>query len=1288
MRHLRYTLLSFIVTATAMLPGHLSAQIALTNDTDGAAFALVADGRAAAIAIDGADAEVVTTAAGMLSSDIEAVSGLKPALTDTPSGTAVIAGTIGQSKFIDKLIADGKLDASAVAGKWEAFGLQVVDHPTDGTSKALVAYGSTPRGTAYALLEVSRIIGVSPYIWWADVVPTHHSRLLLSGTSLTVGEPSVKYRGIFINDEDWGLFPWAAKMMDPERGNIGPNAYARVMELLLRLRANTLWPAMHSCSEAFWANKQNLPVAKRYDIVLGSSHCEQMLRDNEWEWRRYDNNSGTNENWNYVTNKAKIQRYWEERVVESKGYDAMYTMGMRGVHDWGISGYPSTQDKVRGLTEIISYQRSLLDKHIGPAATVPQIFIPYKEVLDAYNAGLQVPDDITLTWVDDNHGYIRQLPRTAEQQRSGGNGIYYHLSYWGTPNDYLWLCSTSPSLISYELTKAYDNGVRNLWIINVGDIKPAEAELDFCMRLAWNVDEWRPQNAHAFSRQWAAETFGEGLADDIAAIKAEYYRLGAGGKPEHVFAVRYTDDDRDARIEAYKALADKVDAVKASVPAELHDAYFELIEYPVKGAYYMNVKTFRAAESITLAAAGQRDKALSYAAEARRAYRMITDLTAQYNHDIAGGKWNGMMDCRPRQQSQFYMPATATPSSVSSVVADVQRTEEASVDGGAFAASSGNVSVIDGLGIGKASATVLPLDMRKYSASDAAAPWVEYDVPVRKGINTISARCLPTFPVNSSYDLRVALSVDGGTPTVCSLKTVATEGKWNSTVQQGFNDATISHMAAADGSVKLRVRLLDPGVVVSQIRNTYPESAEESLTARLLCNPDFELGTDGQPNPAGNICRGIPYGWSSEGTLLNGANGKQSYGINQDAANLHGSNVCWINSVPMPQKFELSQTVAAADIEPGIYRVSCMLWVEEGKKTSIRLFANDNVQYYGTESDYTRLLTPGENNTYAGYAGQSGSGPFTLMPMTVYVEVAKGDDLKIGIRSGNRRNDGTTATDNAGWFKVDNFRIEKVSQMPSDDADDLQLTRELITNYDFEQYKSGTKVYDNPSGTTRRGTIYGIYGWTVKGQFPGDSYGINNDVANPHGNNACWFLPKNGFMPDDFRLQQTIPASKLRPGRYMVCCRLWAEEGYLSDLALFANNSVQYYGMDIDYGKNTDSSADCTFAGYVGGQNGNFQLQDMYVYVDVKEGDDLTIGIRSGNTTADGTPSADYRNGWFKTDFFRIYRMQDTDGIASVRTDGASSSAIYNLKGQRLPSAKAMKRGVYVVGGRKMLVSK
>lgn len=764
------------------------------------AFPIVAaDGSTATFIVCDTDADVVSTAVQAVAEDIKLITGMAPAVRNAIGNVEfpVIAGTIGKSELIDKLIASGKIDISDIKGKWEAFGLAVVDNPFPGVKKALVAYGSMPRATAYALFELSGLMGVSPYVWWADVLPEKRNALYATAGATIVKEPSVKYRGIFINDEDWGLMPWAAKNIDSKYNNIGPNTYAKVMELLLRLRANVLWPAMHLCSQAFWDNKNNLPVAKKYDIALGSSHCEQMLRDNEWEWRRYEDKTGTYENWNYVTNRDKIQRYWEERVEESKGFSAMYTLGMRGVHDWGISGYPSTEDKVRGLSEIIAYQRSLIEKYIGRPDSVPQIFIPYKEVLDAYNAGLQVPGDVILTWVDDNHGYIRQLPTTEEQKRPGGHGVYYHLSYWGTPEDYLWLCSTSPSLISYELTKGYYNGIRDLWVINVGDIKPAEAELEFCMNLAWDIDAWKPENACQYNRYWAEKTFGTDVADELADIKREYYELAAAGKPEHVFAVDYNNAEMDRRIERYATLAKRVDKLADRIPKRLKDAYFELIEYPVKGAYNINVMTFRSRQG--------------RAGEAKKAFDNIQRLTALYNTGIANGKWNGMMDCKPRKQKQFYLPEPTEKS-------DVRDENFTIIPAAAYTASSVNLTEIKGLGIGGSSVAVWPMDYTDYSVEGIAkAPYADYIVPVKKGENTIEARFIPSFPVHSGENLNVAVSVDGNEPRICSLKTVATEGKWNKTVLQGFNDASVNYNSSKDKKVNVRVSLLNPGIALSEI---------------------------------------------------------------------------------------------------------------------------------------------------------------------------------------------------------------------------------------------------------------------------------------------------------------------------------------------------------------------------------------------------------------------------------------------------------------------------------------
>lgn len=429
----------------------------VTTPEDGC-FSIIGNesGGNAFILYDENDAQVVDTAIKCLVDDIKAVTMRKLSKNRTllAGRNPIIVGTIGQCKFIDEMIANGKLDVSEVKDQWEAYGLEVVKNPMEGVNQALVLFGSQPRSTAYAAFELSRMMGVSPWIWWADVTPTRKNYLYVTPGKKIVKSPSIKFRGIFVNDEDWGLRPWAVKNLDTELGNFGPNTYSRIMELLLRLRANTLWPAMHPGSRAFWYEKSNIPLVMAYDIYMGSSHCEQMLCNNEYEWERFGGHR--DEDWVWHSNKEMIMRYWGQRISESKDKNGIYTLGMRAVHDAGMNGYNTTAEKVEALTDIIAHQRQLIADSIGDPTTVPQIFIPYKEVLTAYNAGLKVPDDVTLMWVDDNHGYFRQLPTPEEQARSGGNAVYYHLSYWGTPSGYLWLSTISPSLCCYELCKAYD----------------------------------------------------------------------------------------------------------------------------------------------------------------------------------------------------------------------------------------------------------------------------------------------------------------------------------------------------------------------------------------------------------------------------------------------------------------------------------------------------------------------------------------------------------------------------------------------------------------------------------------------------------------------------------------------------------------------------------------------------------------------------------------------------------------------------------------------------------------
>jgi len=338
-------------------------------------------------------------------------------------------------------------------GIWESFVIYK-------ESNALHITGADERGAVYGLFTLAEKLGISPWQWWADVPLTKsETSLQVDGLPLVDG-PAVKYRGIFINDEDWGLLPWATKTFEPEYGNIGSATYEKVFQLLLRLKANTLWPAMHPGTRAFFKAPANKAMAQLYQIHIGSSHAEPMLRNNVDEWDH--DKSG---DFNYVTNSDTVDKYWAERIRQVSDIPelSMFTLGMRGVHDSGMEGIDNDADARAILQTIIDRQRGMLASIFNqPAASLTQVFTPYKEVLKLYELGLDVPNDVTIVWPDDNYGYIRRRSSTAEQQRSGGTGVYYHLSYWGRPHDYLWLSSTHPALIKFEMQRAYENGARQV----------------------------------------------------------------------------------------------------------------------------------------------------------------------------------------------------------------------------------------------------------------------------------------------------------------------------------------------------------------------------------------------------------------------------------------------------------------------------------------------------------------------------------------------------------------------------------------------------------------------------------------------------------------------------------------------------------------------------------------------------------------------------------------------------------------------------------------------------------
>lgn len=642
----------------------------ITTTNEKGYFPIVEKTHTASIFICPEDAKVVEISAILFSKDIEKVTGILPVLItgeQISDNYAIAIGTLGQSSLINSLTQKDLLDTTGLTNQWECYTIQVLDNPYPDVVQLLVIAGSDERGTAYGLFDLSQQMGVSPWYWWADIPVKHKDKLYVKTKKFVSGTPSVKYRGIFLNDEDWGLQPWAAKTFEPETGDIGPKTYAKIFELLLRLKANFIWPAMHNCTKAFFYYPENKKVADDYAIVIGTSHAEPMLRNNVDEWDKT-----TMGEFNYGNNKERVYAYWEKRARESNQMEVIYTVGMRGIHDSGMRGFKDMKQKVNALENIIQDQRNILREHVNKnVELIPQAFTPYKEVLTIYDNHLKLPEDITIVWTDDNYGYIRRLNNQAERQRKGGSGVYYHVSYWGRPHDYLWLSTTHPILIWEEMSKAFELDAKKIWVVNVGDIKPAEYNMQLFLDMAYNISKFQDESeVWDHHNQWAKSILAE-KSEEITDLFKSYYHLAFQRKPEFMgwsqtepitevrsteFQHFYYNDEAQHRIDKYTELIMQVNDLKRYVQPNNQDAFFELVEYPAKCAAYMNHK-FLFLEKAHMYAEQGRMSANTYVAIAKAAYDSIVALTSYYNHTLAKGKWNHMMSIAPRKLPVFKEPA-------------------------------------------------------------------------------------------------------------------------------------------------------------------------------------------------------------------------------------------------------------------------------------------------------------------------------------------------------------------------------------------------------------------------------------------------------------------------------------------------------------------------------------------------------------------------------------------------------------------------------------------------------
>lgn len=761
----------------------------------------------ATIVYDKRDDALVGKMATVLADDMQRVSGIRPAITTSTSS----------AKGVQIILATKKCSSKhrEIHGSYERYAI-------DSEAHSVTIIGSDPRGLAYGVFHVSEAIGVSPWYWFADV-PVERKERIDYSESIVSKQPTIRYRGIFINDEDWGMKTWAANNFEKELGDIGPKTYDRVCELLLRLRGNMLAPAMHSCTGAFYSHPESQQKAAEWGIMITTSHCEPLLFNNaaksEWDKER-------DGEWNYETNSSTILRKLDDRIRETAGYDNIYTMGMRGLHDEAMKGSTDNGDRARTLEKVFAKQRSILTKYKKrKAEKIPQIFVPYKETLDIYDAGLRVPDDITIVWPDDNYGYMKRVSNAQERKRSGRSGVYYHLSYLGTPHDNLWIPTTAPVLMYEELKKAYDAGADRYWLLNVGDIKPMEVEMTHFMDMAYDFPAFTYQNANTYQAQWLSRIFGKEHEQAFQAILDSYYRLAWDRKPEFMgYEIQWDTPDNERlhdtdfsfatgtaqrRLSDYDELCRAYTLIYNKVSTELRPSLFEMLGYALLSSNQMNRKFLYAQRN------HETGKAL-YAELATAANDSINALITQYN-TMLDGKWNQMMSCVPPGFVSQYqnMPEFSTKPTDDYKLPEEQLHTEylRKVDLTSlniqppFRLLHGIGTDWDALQMGE------PMDLEAKGTIDIPLTGIEGQDSVRLCISV-----LPMWPVASDKSNAITLSVDDGTPRSFRNDFEEWSKEWKIQVLENRKEFTITlPLNKGSNAHTLHLTISDPGQIIQKI---------------------------------------------------------------------------------------------------------------------------------------------------------------------------------------------------------------------------------------------------------------------------------------------------------------------------------------------------------------------------------------------------------------------------------------------------------------------------------------
>ncbi len=832
----------FILLSIIFFARSLSAQNFISDKNENGNFPIVSE-TATTIYTDKNDEWLVQKVVSLFQNDIEMVTGKKPETsTEFPSkaNDVIIIGSIKGSKLIQQLIQIEKINVDSIKNKWEAYQIQIVKNPFKGIERALVIIGSDKRGTAYGVFEMSKEIGVSPWYWWADVPVKKKKEMYVSKNIFEHARPLVKYRGIFINDEAPAFSGWTKEKF----GGVNHHVYEKVFELLLRLKANYLWPAM-------WGNAFNdddtlNPIlANKYGIVMGTSHHEPMLRAQQ-EWKRYGKGA-----WNYATNKNELDSFWKKGIENMDHHESIVTIGMRGDGDM-----PMTQGTAIGLLEnIVANQRKIIEEvTVKPASETPQDWALYKEVQDYYDKGMRVPDDVTLLFSDDNWGNLRRLPKLNAKPRSGGYGIYYHFDYVGGPRNYKWINTNNIERVWEQMHLAYSYGVDRIWVVNVGDLKPMELPISFFLDYAWNPKKITVDNIGNYYQDWASRQFGEKYAKQIGDVLQKYSQYISRRKPELLSPETYslTDyNEADKVINEYHQLVEEAEKINTELQAEYKGAYFELVLFPVKAFVNLNDLCVTVARNRMLASENN-IAANKYADEAKKYYQTDSLLSYQYNHQLANGKWNHMMDQTHIGYTYWQQPPLNKMPEVKYAPGNAQKDESVKIDvrdktsknlipknakGNIFYEKNGYISieaanyskaintknikwkVIPGIGKDGDGITTFPVTADEKTLTNGN-PYLQYEIYVYDtGTVKLDAYFSPTLNFeNDSLGLQYAISIDDEKPQIVSInkddKNERTWGKW---VSNNIIIKTTEHNISQPGEHVIKYWMISPAVILQKI---------------------------------------------------------------------------------------------------------------------------------------------------------------------------------------------------------------------------------------------------------------------------------------------------------------------------------------------------------------------------------------------------------------------------------------------------------------------------------------